>query len=228
MFFCDDPTHKTHLDCYMRFSNLNYARDDKHVELTDDIGLSPVYNTCELVLYKIKMIKLRRNYSEFDWEWFKSFTEEHIDFILQNFNLRWLLSIVDTYADCGNETERCLAMLVDSFFTFEKLRYTEMCIYDFNEKKEKNTYRSFFKNSLNSVILDQGDDTINNYFSRILRLLRKNTVLEKIFKKYMEYALSENSHFSVLQQHYGYITYVYRNYLEKGYDENENNICNRP
>jgi hypothetical protein len=198
--------------CLARFVKLTYARTDHSIINVPLEETESIHKKCDLAFYKVLMIRLRRRNNAEEWQLFKKFTEENKSYILDNFNLRWLLSVVDTYADCGEPLEKSNAMLVDSFMTNEKLRQTEKCIFDFVEKPADK--KDFIRHidSLYSVNLGAGDDTVNNYFKRVFDCLKETPVLYAIFLKYMEFAWENDTVFAALTPHYGYIKWGYTAY----------------
>lgn len=218
MCYCEDHDYKPHA-CMQAFHDLTYARSDNRIIDIPINEIGRIHKGCELVFYKILMIRLRRRYNLNEWNMFRQFTDTNITFITENFSLRWLLSVVDTYADCGNDIEKSNAMLIDSFFTFEKLRAGEKGLYDFVERQKKIMCMPVFDGaSLNSVNMEQGDDTLVNYFHRIFNVLETTPTLLTIYKTYMESAWKHDSHFSTLSPHYIYIKSGYDDGIRKYQD----------
>ncbi len=101
-------------------------------------------------------------------------------------------------------------MLVDSFFTFEKLRYTEKCFFEFYKKEYRNDWINVFKDQMTSVSLHCGDDTINNFLKRVNDNIKFCPSLHKIWHKYMKCASEHDSIFSSLDRYYDYILFEYK------------------
>jgi hypothetical protein len=67
---------------------------------------------------------LRRNHDVDAWEKFRTWIERDPELICKNINTRWMVSILDTYADYGTDIERACAMIAVSFTNSVKLSST--------------------------------------------------------------------------------------------------------
>jgi hypothetical protein len=189
-----------------KFHILTYARTNSSIVEMPLEETKSIHGGCELVYLKILMIRLRRVQNFYEWLEFKKIVEDNKEFVLKNFNLRWLLSVVDTYADCGAPVEQSSAMLVDSFFTFEKLRSGEQGLICSTKRDPPILCMPVFDGTcLSSINMGEGDDTLINYFHRVFKCLDRTPMLRDIFIVFMENAWKFDSHFSALSPYYVYI-----------------------
>jgi hypothetical protein len=85
------------------------------------------------------IVCLRRQIDvEENWSQFQLLLAKYKGYIIAEMNLRWLLSICDTYADYGTPVERCAALIVVTCINTLKLAETERlllqdCVLDENK-----------------------------------------------------------------------------------------------
>lgn len=111
---CSHPNHRSLSDC---LDALEHTKE----ELPSLVDIFA--HLCLLERIKLHIIRLRRGHGG-DFTAFDTLVQQHLDFLCRNLSSRWLISILDSYADNGNEAERTAAMLAVSLFNWEKLGLT--------------------------------------------------------------------------------------------------------
>lgn len=190
---CNDKSHKHIRHCYNSFLRLEYDRTD--ITILDISQEDLLKTSCEFVLFKKLLIRLRRGKAE-DWLMFKSIFEKNISELLTVINSRWLLSIIDTYADCGNDLESGNALAVSNIFTLEKIYATDQIIFN---KTLKSNQRRMDQLPLWDGLLTLRlnlDDMPRNFLLRNLKILTRTPVLKKVFIELFKRAY-KNQNFSM-------------------------------
>jgi hypothetical protein len=153
-------------------------------------------NFCKIATLKVILIQLRRGNYKY-WTHFKQIIEEYINDFINYLDQRWLLSIIDSYIDCGTEIESSNALLINSFYNHAKLRRSEHDLYSFNHilntNKKSMTQYVFSNHKMTEILWDGGDDTLDNFFKRIEYKLKKTPILLKLFTTFMEINYSQES-----------------------------------
>jgi hypothetical protein len=105
----------------------------------------------------------------------------NIDRIVIKFDLRDLISIVDTYADHGNELQKAQAMIISSFFNCIKISDTFLQYSDITPHTQPESNGVFhLYNGVNSLRLEY-DDMPSVLFFRIRTVLKSDDVLSIIW-----------------------------------------------
>ena len=163
----------------------------------------PLYKKICPKLHKL-IIKLRNsNNVAANFNLFVNYVDEHIDLILK-YNSRWLTSVVDTYADHGDEIERRNALLISTHVGL--FRFSETCIASLEEMAVgytelvmlKNKQISLTESRFMSLNIDK-QDTLLNLQKRTLRALEPTPVLLRIYLELMSRMLSEGSLFCIFR-----------------------------
>ena len=118
--FCCVELHASVDDCLREIEEIK-------VPLTGPSETLAAEAPCLFGRLKHHIIRLRRGRGE-DWPFFRQAIEQHRDCILEHLNSRWLISIVDTWADYGNPIERRNAMCLSPICNWEKLALSESCL----------------------------------------------------------------------------------------------------
>ncbi len=141
----------------------------------------------KLLTEKIKplIVRLRRqdNVHE-NWPEFQELVTQNIEQICLHFDTRWLVSVADTFADYGNNTEQRNALYISLIANFEKLWATNLLMYDLKLNKErlsrlKNNEVIPLWDGMYSFNINRGDMT-RNLFGRLFEFQAETPVLEKI------------------------------------------------
>ena len=102
-------------------------------------------------------------------------------------SLRWLISVIDTYADHGTELEQSNAMIVSTFANLIKIADTKLLLtkydYEMLPRLKENVVRMY--DDLNSLMI-QGDDMPNNLWFRIDEKLEKTPEIKLFFEEIKE------------------------------------------
>ncbi|HSH96052.1 MAG TPA: hypothetical protein VK968_18035 [Roseimicrobium sp.] len=73
-----------------------------------------------------QIVRLRRGVDpQLDWNVFIQLIADYEEVLYKNLNLRWLISICDTYADYGDQNEQLAGVCLSSFVNLIKLSETE-------------------------------------------------------------------------------------------------------
>lgn len=190
---CKNNKHITIKECYATFLSLEISRQDNSIL---DISQKELLNTpCEFVLFKKLLIRLRRGQSE-DWSIFKGIFERNITTMLSVMNSRWLLSIIDTYADYASDLECGNALAISNIFTLEKIHATDNIIFNKTLKVKQARMEQFpLWDGLLTIRLNL-DDMPRNFLLRNLTVLSKTPILKKIFIELFKRAY-ESKDFSI-------------------------------
>ena len=180
---------------FNEFDLLEYPRND--FSILDQDTESLYQSNSDLLTLKKILIRLRRckrgiasntrfigkDYAHqvSDWQLFKRIVEENIEVVCSFFNIRYLHSIVATYADFGEDIERACALSVSNIIFQERFAQTLRCIYDFNKKEslldQQMVWPGLRTNSLSS------DDAYQVFLGRQLEVLSMSPVILSIFKE---------------------------------------------
>lgn len=141
---------------------------------------------------------IRRKHSAL-FKKFNNIVINNIDKICDLYNIRWLISICDTYADCSTIAESNAAMLISSFGNYEKFWLSIISNYDLTRK-------DYSKLTIDGMIpLSKYDDENChiNTFNRISRITKEYPHLHKIFKAIIYKMFnSKRSIFSILDENF--------------------------
>ena len=125
-----------------------------------------------------------------NWLELKRLVENNTAQVCREADTRWLVSILDTYADFGDEVEKRNALLVVQIANFEKLWATNLLMYDVNENKEK--LKELRRNKviplwdgMYSFNINHGDMT-GNFFGRLESMLEGSPVILEIYRTIIE------------------------------------------
>jgi hypothetical protein len=131
----------------------------------------------EKILQLIKNLRRGDDLEASKEEFFMIITEK-IAYMLEEFSLRDLISIVDTYADHGTDLQKAQAMMISSFFNCIKISDTFLQYIKSTESYERPSSNGVFHlyDGVNSLRI-QYDDMPSVLFYRILRSLRNAPVL---------------------------------------------------
>ncbi|MCF8359242.1 MAG: hypothetical protein K9H26_10815 [Prolixibacteraceae bacterium] len=119
--------------------------------------------------------------------------KENINLITQSFNLRDLVSIVDTYADHGTPTQQANALIISAFFNMCKISDTflQFCNRREMETQPESNGVFYLYDGVNSLRL-QYDDMPSVLFFRIEFSLRKHFTLFRLWREILS-KLSQRS-----------------------------------
>lgn len=159
---------------------------------------------------KVKsLIALLRNnkYEKNLWEEFRNFICDNIEGICRDLDTRWLVSVCDTYVDCGDEVYSRNAMLVVQLVNFEKLWATYLLMHDVKENQDK--IRQLKRNKviplwdgMYSFNINHGDMT-NNLFFRIETLMKSTPEIEAIYLEVIRRIEKRGTVLSKLNEYHG-------------------------
>lgn len=132
---------------------------------------------------------------------FKITVEENIDAVL-TLNVRWLISVCDTYADCGTELERSNATIISLMFNQIKLFDTYLSLVvdhrvDGNKipnYKTKPQWGGMWGFNINK------GDMVENLVRRLNTNLKTTPVLHQIWLEIMNKVSDSNNSFAVLKK----------------------------
>jgi len=126
-----------------------------------------------------KLIVELRNYRNVDenYDKFKRIVGDNIDEVTK-FNVRWLVSVVDTFADFGNPVVKRNAFMISLFVNIVKIGDT---VFWNREPHGKVGVVPTF-NGLNTVDFN-GDNMLLNLSARLNRIMKETPVLWKIWQK---------------------------------------------
>jgi len=177
MHKCTNPNHKSLAQCYSSFCAAEFPRDDNYV-----LNINIDQYQCNLIKLKFLIIRLRRRPSVKDWSlfsfYFRSACEEYIPIM----NSRWLLSILETYADCAEEPLRNNAMLATVPVTWERFSQTlikNAWIVRDNPKKEMYGQKPIYDGLMTQQLLLA--DTPTNFFKRTMNILESTPIIQMIY-----------------------------------------------
>ena len=144
-----------------------------------------------IILLKKFIIKLRRKPNRKDFELFSNLVRFGLEYYIKILETREIISLVDCYADLGDDTEKGLALSLSCFINQEKIFQTSKNIYDWNIKnkieEDKIIYR---QGSIHSIRLSC-DDAIVNFIKRMSDTLKGHNVLYSFWKKILRTHLTD-------------------------------------
>lgn len=147
------------------------------------------------------IVKCRRGYEmEESWPAFKNNVEKNIERIVENWNSRWMLSIVDTYADYGTQLEQATSTLISAFFNNMRMMDSYLMLLDkkeFNDELWHNIKQEPLWDGFLTFNLRYGDTMINLY-KRMQRTIDRTPLLKSIFEELLQRAVEHTNTFSFL------------------------------
>lgn len=148
------------------------------------------------------IIKSRREIdTEANTKLFKDTVEKNLDTVL-TMNTRWLISVCDTYADCGNETERSNATMVSLMFNQIKLfdTYLSLVVDHRIDGNKIPNYRTKPQwGGMWGFNINQGD-MVENLMNRVNTNLSSTPVIHKIWLRIMDGVADSNNSFAMLKK----------------------------
>lgn len=189
-YFCKYHTNELS-KCIDIFTNLKVDADDHRTLNISTKDIQEKFYPCDFILLKILIIRLRRRKSTEDWNLFKLILHRNLDIILSNniLKVRWLISFLDTYIDCGEETESANALIAVCFFKNETWFSTFSNGYEFKKIK----YNFKLTRTFIGFNSQKPSDHAANYFKRMSNQLKKSPIIFRIFQKILETALKDKS-----------------------------------
>jgi hypothetical protein len=151
---------------------------------------------------------LRKNkYAKDLWVEFRDLIKDHLEEICRDLDTRWLVSVCDTYVDCGDEIYSRNAMMVVQLVNFEKLWATYLLMHDVKENQDK--IQQLKKNKviplwdgMYSFNINHGDMT-NNLFYRIETLMKATPEIEAIYREVKNRIEKRGTVLSRLNEYHG-------------------------
>lgn len=148
------------------------------------------------------IIKSRRGIdTEATTKLFRDTVENNLDTVL-TMNTRWLISVCDTYADCGNETERSNATMVSLMFNQIKLFDTYLSLVN-DHRIDSNKIPNYRTRpqwgGMWGFNINQGD-MVENLMNRVNTNLSSTPVIHKIWLRIMDAVADSNNSFAVLKK----------------------------
>ncbi|MBX3454269.1 ATP-binding cassette domain-containing protein [Ferrovibrio sp.] len=183
--YCDHPEHRTLSDCLDAMEHTREA-----LPTLADVN----ERSCLLERTKLHIIRLRRGHGD-DFAAFDALVRQHLDFLRLNLSSRWLISILDSYADGGSEVERSAAILASGLFNWEKLGLTRRHIDlqrldgDYLGPVDLTPFRTPLSLWDGMTILGIPGDMPRAFVKRLRRALRPAPHLAAIFEILLERAL---------------------------------------
>lgn len=145
-------------------------------------------------------LRNRRDIEE-NFSLFRSLVEERYFLILKEWNLRWLISICDTYADYGTPVERRNALLVSLFVNLFRIADTYLITQNYTDDHEmieilsqQQIPLSLLKNKENGVMTLSlaKQDTCLNLAKRLDAMLEETPFFHAVYRKAVELFLKES------------------------------------
>lgn len=145
-------------------------------------------------------LRNRRDIEE-NFSLFRSIIKERGFFILETWNLRWLISICDTYADYGTPIERRNALLVSFFVNLFRIADTYLITQNCTNDKElieilsqQQIPISLLKNEANGLMTLNlaKQDTCLNLAKRLDVVLEETPFFHAVYRKAVELFLKES------------------------------------
>lgn len=170
--------------------------DYKYMTSTTEEVLS---NSSDIIAYKNLLIRLRRGkrglewrgafkgvdypYKLSDFSFFKMITETKLEFWLAFLDARYLWSVLDTYADYGDSTERLAALAVSNYMYAERFFQTQRCLFDFIPKIESEKITEHQLDYWGGMKTNQlaDDDALDVFLTRNIEVLNISKVIKRIF-----------------------------------------------
>ena len=138
-------------------------------------------------------IDVSTNWSTFSWLW-----EHEFAYLCETLNSRWLISALDTYADCGHSLQQARALIQIAFFNTLRLAETERALLSDNSvvqevfaDVQKQKMRHLW-DGISTYNLQRGD-MVWNMLARIRRCLGPDPILSAIFETLLARALQHDT-----------------------------------
>jgi|LakMenE01Jun11ns_1017448.scaffolds.fasta_scaffold9958664_14 hypothetical protein len=174
-------------DCFKFFVELEFPREDNKIleytieELKEKIK-------CDFILLKILMVRLRRYSDEQDFNLFKELINKNLSTILESdekfLNIRWIISILETFVDFGDNIESRNALIAITFHRNEKFFSTFL---DFFDVSLNSNYVHNQNRYIIGMPLDDITDLPEKYFTRIKDKLTETPLIYGLFQKIIKY-----------------------------------------
>jgi hypothetical protein len=115
--------------------------------------------------------------------------------------LRWLISIIDTYADHGTDIERSNALIVSTFANLIKIADTSLLLTHPDSSRLPRLLQDviYLYDEVNSLKITK-DDMPNNLFYRISEVMRSTPAIEFYFEE-IKKRLKKHSEMLKITQH---------------------------
>ena len=193
--------HKNIKEC-ISFFKITYAHrnDNRILKLDIEDLISKGKITCELIILKLLIIRLRRQEdNKKDWELFKKILEKNLDDILSSkIKPRWLVSFLDTYVDHGNEIESRNALIAINFYRNEKFFST---ITDYFELNKREVYIHKHRKSLCGMHISGKQDMAEILFKKINKKMQATPTIWKIFQRIIKDVMKDKeSMYSIMSE----------------------------
>ena len=138
-----------------------------------------------------------------DWRLLRCFVIAYHDLIIQNIFPRNIWSLIDTFADYGEQGENIAALSISNILFQERFSQSLNCIYDMNLKNEvvykQIPYWCGFTNSLKS------DDAYDVFITRNLEVLKPYPIIKYFFVYFILQMISQKK--SILSENINNSTY---------------------
>ena len=126
--------------------------------------------------------------------------KNNIDDIVEKWNSRWILSIIDTYADLGTDIEKSNATLISHIFNSIRMMesYLELCHHPkmdeqyFQDIKQLPLWDGFLTFNL------RYGNTMENCFSRVEQAVKATPILETLYTELLKRTLTNSNIFATL------------------------------
>jgi hypothetical protein len=185
---CDNPAHTTLNQCYKSFCGVQFPREDNTI-LHNDINDFK----CDMVKMKVLLIRLRRRSDVKDWALFKFYFEQSWTEYINVMDSRWILSILETYADYADEPYRNNAMLATMPVTWERFAQTLVksawIVRDMPQTHSRGQtpiYDGLMTQQL------QWADTPTNFFERTMKVLDSTPMIQTMYVELIKRMLDYN------------------------------------
>jgi hypothetical protein len=183
-------THQNEIEsCFKNFAELEFPKEDNRIlEYTIEVLKEKI--KCDFILLKILMVRLRRYSDEQDFNLFKELINKNLSTILESdekfLNIRWLISILETFVDHGDEVESRNALIAITFHRNEKFFSTFLDFFNvsLNSNYAHNQNRYIIGMPLNDIT-----DLPEKYFARIKNKLIETPLIYALFQKIIKYLL---------------------------------------
>jgi len=167
------------------YENFQPPRNDNSF-MDSDISLE----TNLFVRLKKYIIALRRKGSQQLFNEFRELYESNQDLFLKELKIRQIVSILDTYADGGNDLESGLALTASTLANCEKIHLSlfVICSVNFKHNININTQiNSAGIHSLNSIRFAY-DDAVLNWLNRCNKKFSKSAVLKRLWSELLKHS----------------------------------------
>lgn len=163
---CKNKGHISKEDCSKAISLLPKANYNNLKDINNFL--------CPMEQIKFLIIRIRRltRIKHKDLEGFLIFrkiVKENMDFILNNINLRWQISIMECYADQGNDKEKGAALVISALVIMERMNQFI--------KNPGQGFQKIYK-GLRSMGLGNNTDVHINFSRRLKKILEPESELE--------------------------------------------------